>query len=610
MSPCRSICILVLTLLTALSPRTAWAAGGAQDSIVTIVATLTEGRALGSGFLYSGDGRILTCYHVIQGATQLQVYSASGDVADNKDVVVESTAPDYDLAVLNVRRFAGQAFIPVDERLPVAGDEVTIFGAAARLEQQQLQGYVTRAAVQSGAVRGPRGERLFSKPNVSVVPLQTVIYDGLSGGPVVLRGKAIGVISGSLNQGGAIGWAIPVSYLRRATRLNATAAEIRWPPLTLMDPKVWNNLRRSVRDVSPLLTQVDAYFSAVDAFDAAQVAFMAALIKARVDFMVFDSWLQNGTQQTAPPQALSDAIENSGAALTAADQELQRSFAAMWQQASGLSHTLDKRVAQIPYVPANLPVLNDFREALAGARKGMQAAVLPSELEKLLGSAVLAAEDERYSAKWRAHLHEFITRLAAIDLDRIESELARIGQARRDLGRAIRMLLLADLVGFGVPWSYASQSAIHVDFPPGRWELAERFTPEFVARIGRSQANYGLKLEGLFANWTNRTPGETAPQVVMALLTALTLPQSLDQYEASMRSAIPTARVSREIAGGKRVIVREIPFDDGKNVTVQLDWISSGRLIRLEVWGERLATDALRSELRTILGSVTSPASH
>jgi hypothetical protein len=72
------------------------------------------------------------------------------------------------------------------------------------------------------------------------------IYTGISGAPVVgLRG-VIGVLSGSYDEGGGIGWAIPLKYLQKLTQTRRRPSEIHWPRLTLM-ATAWRNLRTTVQ---------------------------------------------------------------------------------------------------------------------------------------------------------------------------------------------------------------------------------------------------------------------------------------------------------------------------------------------------------------------------
>ena len=58
----------------------------------------------GSGFVYDSEGRIVTNYHVVEGADQLQVTFADGEVRDARLVGAD---PSNDLAVLELASGAG-----------------------------------------------------------------------------------------------------------------------------------------------------------------------------------------------------------------------------------------------------------------------------------------------------------------------------------------------------------------------------------------------------------------------------------------------------------------------------------------------------------------------
>lgn len=96
-------------------------------------------------------------------------------------------------------------------------------------------------------MKGARGEGLFSSQNVPILPISiTAIFKGMSGAPVIdPEGKAIGIVSGSLLEGGSIAWAIAADNFRSVNlqNVNAPMPGFSWPALTLMAAG-WQNLRR------------------------------------------------------------------------------------------------------------------------------------------------------------------------------------------------------------------------------------------------------------------------------------------------------------------------------------------------------------------------------
>ncbi|MGE0058378.1 MAG: S1C family serine protease, partial [Dehalococcoidia bacterium] len=70
-----------------------------SPSVVEITTAARNGGGLGSGVVVNADGLILTNYHVVEGATSIQVNFSDGQTATAK--VVE-TKPNDDLALIDV----------------------------------------------------------------------------------------------------------------------------------------------------------------------------------------------------------------------------------------------------------------------------------------------------------------------------------------------------------------------------------------------------------------------------------------------------------------------------------------------------------------------------
>jgi S1-C subfamily serine protease len=70
-----------------------------SPGIVLILITTSQGRGLGSGFVYDTEGHILTNYHVVEGADSIEVDFPSGY---KSYATVVGTDLDSDLAVLKV----------------------------------------------------------------------------------------------------------------------------------------------------------------------------------------------------------------------------------------------------------------------------------------------------------------------------------------------------------------------------------------------------------------------------------------------------------------------------------------------------------------------------
>ncbi len=226
-----------LVLVSALFGLTTPAA--AQDAVVKIYGERPGGASQGTGFFTSGDGQIVTAYHVVEGASRIRVvHDRLGTFADLR---VEFIAPQYDLAVLRLENVVDETpSLALDVAADLSG-QLELSGYPRGGLLQRFRGHATRTGVvNSHTIRDDRGRRLFDEE------LDAVIYSGMSGGPVMGPGGVIGVLSGSYSEGGGIGWAIPAKYLQQLTEVNRRPDELRWPRLTLM-AAAWRNLRATVR---------------------------------------------------------------------------------------------------------------------------------------------------------------------------------------------------------------------------------------------------------------------------------------------------------------------------------------------------------------------------
>src|SRR5215468_5534214 len=181
-------------------------------------------QGAGSGFVIDGEGHILTNYHVIQNARQLEV--TTSDKKKYKAQVVGAD-PAHDLAVIQIPvKTVPRAEIG-DSKSLVVGQKVFAIG-----NPFGLNGTMTRGIISSiRSVRGPRG---FID---EAIQTDAAINPGNSGGPLLnSRGEVIGIntmIAGSpgINQSAGIGFAIPVNTAKAALNDLLTLGRVRRPAL-------------------------------------------------------------------------------------------------------------------------------------------------------------------------------------------------------------------------------------------------------------------------------------------------------------------------------------------------------------------------------------------
>ncbi len=173
------------------------------------VVEIAASQGQGSGFVYDGDGHIVTNAHVVEGASSVSVKFWNGKSYTAQVVGIDAST---DLAVLKVNAPVSEVF-PLslgDSTKLVVGDPVVAIGSPFGLEGTVTSGIVSAL------------HREMTSPNQFAIDnsIQTdaAINHGNSGGPLLnSQGKVIGVTSQiESNSGGneGVGFAIPSSTVR------------------------------------------------------------------------------------------------------------------------------------------------------------------------------------------------------------------------------------------------------------------------------------------------------------------------------------------------------------------------------------------------------------
>ncbi len=165
----------------------------------------------GSGFIYDDAGHIVTNYHVVENAEDIQVTFADGMTIPAEIVGAD---PANDLAVIRVDP-TQHSLPPVslgDSDALRVGQFVVAIGNPFGLEQTVTFGVISSLG---RVIDSPEGGRFIGE----AIQTDAAINPGNSGGPLLdLRGRVIGVnaqiISPSRANAG-IGFAIPVNTVRR-----------------------------------------------------------------------------------------------------------------------------------------------------------------------------------------------------------------------------------------------------------------------------------------------------------------------------------------------------------------------------------------------------------
>jgi serine protease DegQ len=158
--------------------------------------------SLGSGVIVSADGYILTNYHVIEGADEIEVGLADGRKAAASIV---GTDPETDLAVIRIKANKLPVIVLGDPKAARVGDVVLAIGNPFGVGQ----------TVTLGIISALGRNNLHINHFENFIQTDAAINFGNSGGALVdTRGNLLGINSAIYSQTGGsvgIGFAIPVS---------------------------------------------------------------------------------------------------------------------------------------------------------------------------------------------------------------------------------------------------------------------------------------------------------------------------------------------------------------------------------------------------------------
>ena len=186
-------------------------------------------EALGSGFVIDKQGDIVTNYHVIQGATSIEVLFSNNTTAK---ATVVGTDISTDLAVLRVKAAPG-ALTPLvlgDSAALAVGDPVVAIGNPFALDRTVTSGIVSAIYNPGeGTDATQNNYPMRSQNGVEIPAIQTdaAINHGNSGGPLINNlGQVIGVNSQIETAGGTSQGNLGIGFAIQSDTVKQIAAQI------------------------------------------------------------------------------------------------------------------------------------------------------------------------------------------------------------------------------------------------------------------------------------------------------------------------------------------------------------------------------------------------
>jgi len=164
-----------------------------NPGVVAIRALTEEGGGLGTGFVWDEEGHIVTNYHVVQSATDLEVDFPSGFKTRAR---VLGSDPDSDLAVLELDQLPTELKVlnlALSQDLRV-GQTVIAIGNPQGLDGTMTLGIISALGRTLESMHFAPGGGAFSTGNI--IQTDAAINPGNSGGPLInLSGEVVGINS-------------------------------------------------------------------------------------------------------------------------------------------------------------------------------------------------------------------------------------------------------------------------------------------------------------------------------------------------------------------------------------------------------------------------------
>ena len=187
-----------------------------SGSVVSVEVSTENAKGAGTGFVLTEDGYIVTCYHVINGATDIAVTFSD---STSYEATLVGGDEDQDIAVLKIEATGLTPVVLGDSNQLQVGDTVTTIGnALGTLANTTTTGVVSAL---------DRAISMSDGTVINVLQTQCTVNSGNSGGPLFNQyGEVIGIVNAKYSSNNlysntatieGIGFAIP--YADVATKI-------------------------------------------------------------------------------------------------------------------------------------------------------------------------------------------------------------------------------------------------------------------------------------------------------------------------------------------------------------------------------------------------------
>ncbi|RZB37627.1 MAG: serine protease Do [Desulfobacteraceae bacterium Eth-SRB2] len=171
-------------------------------------------RSLGSGFIISKDGYIVTNNHVVENAEKIEVILKN---EKEFDAEIIGRDPNTDLALIKIKPHRDLPLLLFgDSDALKVGQWVVAIGSPFGLEHTVTAGIVSA-----------KGRVIGSGPYDDFIQTDASINPGNSGGPLInMEGKVVGINTAIIAGGSGIGFAIPINLVQNIVDQLKSSGEV------------------------------------------------------------------------------------------------------------------------------------------------------------------------------------------------------------------------------------------------------------------------------------------------------------------------------------------------------------------------------------------------
>ena len=178
-------------------------------------------QGMGTGFVISADGYVITNNHVVDGFDEIIVQLNDGS---EEEAVVIGTDPNTDIALLKIEVDHPLPTLPLgDSDATRPGDWVIAIGNALGLENTVTAGIVSAKHRVINRPDPEQNQRRFD----DFIQTDAAINPGNSGGPLLnLMGEVVGINTAIRRDGNDVGFAVPINIAKQVLPQLRTAGRV------------------------------------------------------------------------------------------------------------------------------------------------------------------------------------------------------------------------------------------------------------------------------------------------------------------------------------------------------------------------------------------------